>query len=189
MRVLGGSGALVLLGVVLGSCRSAPPTYNERVQITVPIPTASVEVSTAQSSEEADYEIDLMSSNGLIGTVGVRLLEPTSEHHRRIVEGIVGREVPVSLSNDGIVLLGKLPPEKNKSTPEGRTRQLEPGTVALVQWWTQPLLGIWLRPSEVTGIEPVGSVVVGHQFLESLEQLQQPDGTLSGTVHAIVRRR
>ncbi len=170
--------------LVLFGCRSAAPSSQPTAHVTVPIPSATVSISSEESSASAGYVIELLAAHGVLGSLVFGVDDSvTTDQLDRWLKQILDREQALEITNDGVIVIGKAVSPPSRHQPQ--TQSIEAGTVTR----HHQQLCIWIRNGSADDHEPIGRIVSGWEHLESLEQLRQPDGTISGNAWAIVRRR
>ncbi len=176
--------AIVML-VLLG-CRSSVPPSQTTAHVTVPLPSVTVGTSSEESGASAGYEIELSAAHGVLGSIVFRVDDTVgTDQLDRWIEQMLDREQALAMVDDGVIVIGKAVPPASTHQLEAQRIHLEEGTVTR----RHQQLYIWTRSGSAHDHQPIGRLVSGRELLESLEQLRQPDGTLSGDVRAILRRR
>ncbi len=176
--------AIVML--VLVGCRSSVPPSQTTVQVTVPLPSVTVDMSSEESSISAGYEIELSAAHGVLGNIVFQVDDSVAtDELNRWLEQMLDREQALAMVDDGVIVIGKAVTPASTHQLEAQRIHLEAGTVTR----RHQQLCIWIRSGLAEDHQPIGRIVSGRELLESLEQLRKPDGTLSGEARAIVRRR
>lgn len=182
--------SLLAIGLNVG-CRTPSPPPPERIEVAVPIASASVEGDLSENLTAASY-LELTTAAGTIASCAIRWAEEIDEKTRRTLKQM--RTMPLVIilfKPKEKVVIGTSQQAKAAEWEESPPSMPQPHRIERGELSYNPTTGmltLWLENATPGGEEiRVARVISGLDGADVLEQLIRADGTFPEQIRAMIR--